>query len=190
MTPPLFDPAHALRVDLDRGQLTLAGSGDQFLVPSSWLAEWVGASSTDTVRSFGARLGTELGRRLQDRLGDSLQSVTVETLVDHLGGELALLGFGSLVLERWGRALVLTLRGAGAHASLEQLSSSLLEATLQRAFSRDTAVVNLGRTQGELRMVVVAPDVRETVCAWVEQSVPFADVLVRLHNPDSTPGAP
>ena len=36
----------------------------------------------------------------------------MEDVLDHLGGELALLGLGSLGLERWGRALVLTVEGA------------------------------------------------------------------------------
>ena len=109
-----FDPSYALEFDFSRGQVRMANAGERVLVPSdALLALCHGTNEDEVVRDFGRRLGTEAGRVMNDRLGQAWQA-SLETVVEHLGGELALMGLGSLGLERWGHALVLSFRPLAA----------------------------------------------------------------------------
>src|SRR5205085_12100324 len=103
MAPP-FDPTHSVQFDLDRGRISMPGSDSRLLVPAEALGRLCAGASEDSVKDFGRGFGTEIGRRVAARLGDA---VSVQAMVEHLGGELALAGFGSLGIEVWGRALVL-----------------------------------------------------------------------------------
>src|SRR5512145_1061883 len=107
MSESSFDPAQALKIDLSRGQLTLAGSSGRILVPIDGLVALLDACSEESLSAFVATLGTDMGRRIAERLGSAIEQATVELYLEHLGGELALTGLGNLTVERWGRALVL-----------------------------------------------------------------------------------
>src|SRR3982750_2155408 len=104
---PHFDPSYALEFDFGRGQIRMANAGARVAVPSDALLALCQGASEDALRDFGRRLGTEAGRIMNDRLGEAWQA-SLETVLEHLGGELALMGLGSLRLERWGHALVLS----------------------------------------------------------------------------------
>ena len=101
-----FDPSHAVRFDLSRGQVKLDGREDRLLLPSEVVLELWREASDEAKKSFGHRLGSEIGRRVAGRLG-AVAGSSIAAVVEHLGGDLALAGLGSFSVERWGRALVL-----------------------------------------------------------------------------------
>src|SRR5262245_38721231 len=110
MMPDLrFDPSKAVTFDLSHGLVHLEGAPSRLLVPSDALVLLAKAAGPEAAAMFGRSLGEAMGRRVASRLAatEGVSSTPVEVVVDHLGGELALAGLGSLGLERWGRALVL-----------------------------------------------------------------------------------
>src|SRR5689334_2855860 len=109
MAESRFDPAQAVKFDFGTGQVSLDGAARLLVPPDALLALCRGAGG-EAARDFGRRLGTELGRRVSSRIG--IDRASVDVVIEHLGGDLALLGLGSLGAERWGRALVLTVKSS------------------------------------------------------------------------------
>src|SRR5262249_55758598 len=104
-----FDPSKAVTFDLSHGLVHLEGAPSRLLVPAEALGALAAAAGAEATRAFGRTLGEALGRRAGGRLaeGGGLRGASADAVIEHLGGELALAGLGSLSLERWGRALVL-----------------------------------------------------------------------------------
>jgi hypothetical protein len=177
--PPSFDPTHSVQFDLDRGQISIAGSDARILVPAEALARLCAGAGNDSVKDFGRGLGTEMGRRVMGRLGDS---ASVSSMIEHLGGELALAGFGSLGIEVWGRALVLTVTGSPLGPDGDALIAAVLEGAIQRAVARDAAVVRIDRENGKARLAVLRPSTAQSVKRWLADGVSWGDILARLSS--------
>ena len=149
-----FNPTHSVRFELGRGRVSIDGTEARLLVPADALLDLCKGAGRDSAKDFGRRLGTEMGRRVAARL-DGTSSVAA--IVEHLGGELALAGLGSLGVEVWGRALVFTVNDSPLGGDGDALLSAVLEGALQRALSRDASVVPIARTDGKARLAVVSP---------------------------------
>jgi hypothetical protein len=178
MAPP-FDPTHSVQFDLDRGRISMPGSESRLLVPAEALGRLCAGAQEDSVKDFGRGFGTEIGRRVAARLGDT---VSVSAMVEHLGGELALAGFGSLGIEVWGRALVLTISNCPLGAEGDALVCAVLEGALQRAVARDAAVVRIERSDGKARLAVLRPSTAASVKRWLADGVSWGDALARLSS--------
>ena len=183
MGTPRFDPTHSLEFNLDRGSVKLSGSLERVLLPADALAALLRGADAETRRDFARRLGTEAGRRVAERLDAGANS---EAVVEHLGGEVALMGLGALGVERWGRALVVTVTGSPLRAAGDELLAGLVEGALQRAFGRHTAVVALGRDDTLVRLLLVSSNAAERVRAWLAEGTSFGDVLGRLNGSASS----
>lgn len=175
-----FNPSGSVSFDLVRGRVDCAG--DHVLVAADALIDLCRAAGDEAVADFGRRLGTTVGRRVADRLGDGAQSASMEEVLDHLGGELALLGLGSLGLERWGRALVLTLDGGPFGQQLDRLLGSILEGALQRGFGRDCRAAKLMRDDRQVRFLIANSASAGKVSDWIGSGVSYGDALARLQN--------
>lgn len=174
-----FDPSYALEFDFSRGQVRMANAGERVLVPSDALLALCHGANDEVVRDFGRRLGTEAGRVMNDRLGQAWQA-SLETVVEHLGGELALMGLGSLGLERWGQALVLSFRHSPLGAGGDFLLGAVLEGAMQRSFGRDVIAAKLVRDGDLVRFLIAGRDGGNKALGWLSQGVPWGDVLMRL----------
>jgi len=179
MGTPRFDPTHSLEFNLDRGSVKLSGSLERILLPADALAALVRGADSETRRDFARRLGTEAGRRVAERIDGS---ASAESVVEHLGGEIALMGLGSLGVERWGRALVVTVSGSPLRGEGDDILAGVLEGALQRGFGRTAAVVALQRDDTLVRLLVVSPATAERVRGWLGSGVSFGDVLARLNG--------
>ena len=179
MGTPRFDPTHSLEFNLDRGSVKLSGSFERLLLPADALAALVRGADADTRRDFARRLGTEAGRRVAERLDGN---ASAEAVVEHLGGEVALMGLGSLGFERWGRMLVVTVQGSPLRAEGDEILAGVVEGALQRAFGRTAAVVPIQRDDALVRLLVVSPTTAERVRAWLGSGTTFGDVLARLNG--------
>jgi hypothetical protein len=174
-----FDPSQSVKFDFARGSVEIDG-GAHLLVPTSALLALCRSTGAEAQRDFGRSLGTELGRRLGGRI--RANEASVEKIVEHLGGDLALVGLGSLGLERWGRALVLTVSKSPLDREGDALVAAVLEGALQRAMARDATVVPLAREDGQARLLVTSASAASKVRAWLGDGVPWGDVLARLHE--------
>lgn len=182
MAEPQFNPAQALKFDFGRGHVTLQGQGLCMVVPRQALLELLAAAGDDAARNFGHQLGSEIGQRVAERLGSSIQQSSIEVFVDQLGGELALLGLGSLAVERWGMALVMVMQGTSTDKPGTALVRAVVSGALQRALSRDVAVIELAQSEGELRLLVISKYAAPRVVQWLDEKVPWGEVIARLHE--------
>jgi hypothetical protein len=181
-----------LRFDLNRGRISNR-DGDAFvLVPIAVMSELCRELSEDSLTSFGYAMGTEVGRRVLQRVshpGD-LPTASLNDVVAALGDELATAGLGTLGVEIWGSALVFTLQDAvlsfgGDGSGLDRADSlvaALLSGVLMRTFSRDSNVVALGRTGRTARFVACNPTTSEQVEQWVAERLSASAVLARLNE--------
>ncbi|MBN1610171.1 MAG: hypothetical protein JW940_26325 [Polyangiaceae bacterium] len=177
-----FCPEGAVSFDLGRGRVELDAAVARVLVPVDALLELCGAAGSEALRDFGRRLGSEAGRRVAARLSDGLEDVGVETVVEHLGGDLALVGLGSMGTERWGSALVVTFSESPLGHAGRAILAAVVEGALQRAFSRDVTAIALDEEGDSVRLLIVHPKTEPMVRAWLNAGVSWGDLLARLHE--------
>jgi len=101
-------------------------------------------------------------------------------VVEHLGGELALMGLGSLGLERWGQALVLSMSHSPLGAAGDLLLGAVLEGAMQRSFGRDVVAIKLVRDMDQVRFLIAGHSGAHKVNGWLSQGVSWGDALSRL----------
>lgn len=175
-----FNPSGSVSFDLSRGRVDC--DGEHVLVPADALLDLCRHTGDDAITDFGRRLGTAAGRRVAGRLGESAAGATLEEVLDHLGGELALLGLGSLGLERWGRALVLSIEGGPFGQQLDRLLGAVLEGALQRAFGRDCHATKLMRDDRTVRFLIGSASAAGKVSQWLGSGLSYGDALTRLQT--------
>ena len=184
-----FDPSKAVTFDLASGLVHIEGAPSRVLVPADALRALCDAAGGDAAAAFGAALGTPMGRRVASRftegaagIGDSVRKASIEAVVDHLGGEMAIAGLGSLTIERWGYALVLVVD----HSPLEGAGDRLLEAVLAGALEASTGqrvrTLSLGRDGTRARFLAAGSAAVEKARAWIEQGISWGEALARLHK--------
>jgi hypothetical protein len=177
-----FDPAQSIQFDLARGRVALDTADSRLLIPTAALMSLCQSAGQDAVRDFGRIVGAEAGRRVADRLQRELETATVADLVEHLGGDLALIGVGSLGAERWGRALVLIIEDSPFAADGDAFLAALLEGALQRVFVRSVSVIALHRGERRSRFLVLNASAATAVRSWISNGVPWGDVLTKLND--------
>ena len=114
------------------------------------------------------------------RLGDVAVGASTEAWVEHVGGDLALLGLGNLSAERWGRVLVLAV--ANAPQGAEALLASVVEGTLQRALGREVTAFSLARGGETLRLAILNRRAAERAREWQNEGASWVQILERLHD--------
>lgn len=181
MSHPPFDPSSAVTFDLTHGQVHLEDAPRRVLVPADALANLCAKAGDEALRDLGRAMGEPMGRRLSRRLGET-SGATIQAVLEHLGGELSLLGLGSLGLERWGRALVLVVDQSPLGEGADPLLASILEAALSAATGREPRCVVLERDGGRVRLLVVSEGTSAKVRSWLGSGTSWGDVLVRLHE--------
>lgn len=185
-----FDPSKAVTFDLGSGLVHLEGAPFRLLVPADALSALLSSAGPNAARAFGQALGEPMGKRLCARFAEHAQTggaeavgaASVDTVVDHLGGELSLAGLGSMELERWGHALVMVVD----HSPLGQTGDAMLEAVLAGALAAATGraahAVLLGRDQARARFLIAGETAAEKVRAWLAEGIGWGEVLARLHG--------
>lgn len=184
-----FDMTGALRFDLARGRVNLGGVGARVVLPVEALSVLCRSLSEAELADFGHGLGNAVGKRVAERLGSHLNRVETEEMVDHLGGELALMGLGSLSVEYWGRAMVVSVVdspfvfGDGRKPdSGDELLASLIQGALLRVTSRELSVVPLSRLDDTVRFAVCGQRARELIESWLAEGCHYGEVLARLNE--------
>lgn len=182
MTLHRFDPSHSVKFDLGHGIVQLDGAGPRVLVPPDMLMDLCKHAGDDSLVDFGHKLGTEAALRFLNHLGVPADSVSVEAFVEHLGGNLALLGLGSLSVERWGKALVFVVDGSPLGPRGDALLAAVLEGALQRSLGREPKVVVLHRDDSIVRLLATGAAGARRAREWLAQGTAWGDVLARLHG--------
>lgn len=176
-----FDPTHSLKFDLGRGRVSVDNSSVRLVLPVDALIKLCASAGDDAVHDFGLSIGTEIGRRVASRL-PAIQLASIEDVVEHLGGEMALMGLGSLSVERWGRALVFVVTGDPFGTTGEVLMASLLQGAIQRALSRDVLPLLLNRDGERVRFLATNRESASKIQAWMANGAKWSEALAQLQT--------
>jgi hypothetical protein len=176
---PRFDPSRSILVDLARGQLKDDEGAARLNIPAHLLARLCEQAGPEATKDFAEALGTDLGRRIQSRLGKFTEKASVEEWVEHLGGQLALLGLGNLLIEQWGKALVLRLTGAPTGCS--RLGSGVLKGSLSRALGRQVDLVSFEH-EDDVAFLVLSPDSAQKIRELANQGTGLGQAVDQLHR--------
>ncbi len=179
---PRFDPTRALIFDLARGQLRDEEGTARLNLPASLVLRLCEQAGSEATLDFARSIGSELGRRIADRLKDSTSEASVETWVEHLGGQLALVGLGELSVERWGKALVL--RVSGASSEVHSLLPGVLASALQRALGRQLELVLFEGQEG-LGFLALSGASAARAIALKDGGAGLGQVIEQLHQGDA-----
>ncbi|HMJ14742.1 MAG TPA: hypothetical protein VK524_25195 [Polyangiaceae bacterium] len=182
MAEPSFDPSHSVQFDLARGRVALDATDARLLVPPLALLDLCQSAGQDAIRAFGRQIGVEVGRRVAQRLGSGLDRLGVASFIEHLGGDLALIGLGSLAAERWGRALILMMSDSPLGQEGDALLAAVLEGAIERALVRQANVLALQREAGQTRFLVVSVEAAAKVRGWLAGGQSWGEVLARLNG--------
>ena len=171
-----FDPAGYFAFDLARGAVHTR-HGERVLVLASdvlgpLVSTAVRQGDLTAVRMLGKRIGEDAARSL----GGDVKSAAPESVITHANGMLALLGWGTLQLERWGHALALVLEGAPALDAERLGLAALLGGVLTSLGGRDVACVPVDGA----RFLIVHPSIAEAVWSWSKDGKELAAVVARL----------
>jgi hypothetical protein len=182
MAGPAWNPSGAVRFDLKSGAASDGAGGRVVLLPAS-AVEALERTTPAALVDVGAGLGRAAGARVAGRLGGDagVRASTLEVVVSHLAGELAVAGVGVVQLERWGRALVIVVENAvvGSDAFL----GAALAAALAAAAGQDVSIAPLGRDGGAARYLVASAATAARVRALLGAGKSWPDVLGALHEP-------
>jgi hypothetical protein len=175
-----FDPARQVHFDLSKGSVRAGADERVALVSVDALAELVKGAPRGVIESVGRIMGRGIGRRIAMGLGDAgkVRAAPVETFVSHLGGELALAGYGVARLERWGRAMVVAVSDT---ALGEPLLAAILEGALGAITEREVTCTPLMREGTTVRLLVSSRSAAERVRSWLDARVAWGEALARLN---------
>jgi hypothetical protein len=188
-----FDSSRAVRFDLREGKVALADREPQVLLPLEELLAF--AAGERTIRTLARGLGRGAMLRAAARLADpevppsssegpseTLRAASLPTVVEQLGGEVALLGLGSLRAETWGEALVIVLDPCSLDARGDELVEGMIEGALALATAQEVHALVVDRRPGAVRVVVAHGEAIGRLRPLVLAGEPFAEVLRALHG--------
>lgn len=174
-----FDPGDYYAFDLAHGAVHTRHGERVLVLSADVLGPLVSTAARHgdltAVRMLGKHIGDDAARSL----GREARVATPEAVVTHISGTLALLGWGTLSIERWGGALVLSLTGAPALDSERLGLAALLGGVLTAIGGQDVACVPIVGS-GSARFVIVHPSVAETVWGWAKDGADLGSIVARL----------
>jgi hypothetical protein len=166
--------------DLATGQVRLRDDERLVLVPPSALDDLASSVGVEAASRFARAIGVAVGRRAAQKLGsiEGVLGASLEAFVSELALEMAVSGWGSLSIERWGRAMVVAVE----HAPVadHRLIAALIEGAIEGAAGKAVHGVSL---RGEVaRILVVGEKTAERVRDWIAEGMSGQDVIARLQT--------
>jgi pimeloyl-ACP methyl ester carboxylesterase len=189
MASPPFDASKAVTFDLSRGEIRKDDGERRVLISARAITALCQAAGDDATSAFGQSLGESIGAAIAarfERSGGNARGAVIESIVEHVAGELAVAGLGTISAERWGRALVLVVDHASAES--DKVLVPLLGAIVSRAAKVQARCVRLSREGDRARFLVAGEVGAGKVRDWMNAGVPWGEALVRLHPPSQHGG--
>lgn len=180
--------SRAVRFDLDEGRIEIGDRRPHVLVPIEALASL--ASGAVDMRGFGHGLGAAAAVRAASRLDpsrsmpprDALRAADPQQVLDRLGGELALFGFGNLRTERWGSALLFVFDPCLFDERGDELLLGLVEGAISMATEAPVHALVVDRSPEVARILVGNEHAIEKVRPLAESGEIFTEVIRALHG--------
>lgn len=183
MAGPAFDPSGAVRFDMKSGAASDARGARLVLVPAAAL-EALDRQTPGALAHLGAEVGRGCGARVASRLGGAggVRAATLELVVSHLAGELAIAGLGAVHFERWGRAMLIVVASPGVDSDV--FIGAALSGALAVAAGREVSIAPLGREGVAARYFVGAQQTVSRARSMVSQGKSWSEVLGALQAHD------
>lgn len=188
MTGRLGPRDGTLSFDLAEGLVRLGGEA-RVVLPISVLVTFVGAATAEVRRGFARALGESIGQVATIRMKEedfaaplALVDASPEAALSELAAAWALAGLGGLGMERWGRALVMTIDNAPLPRDTDDLIEVILEGALERATGRTVHVAQLERHRNRLRFFVGNDRAVEKIRGLLARDIAWADALSQLQS--------
>lgn len=188
MTSRLGPRDGTLSFDLAEGIVRLGGEA-RVVLPASVVLSIVGAATDEARRVFSRALGESIGQVATIRMKEqdfatplSLVDASPEAALSELAASWALAGLGGLGMERWGRALVMTVDNSPLGREGDELLEAALEGALESATERRVHVTRIERVGSQLRFFVGNANAVTKVRAFVARDIPWADAVSMLHS--------
>lgn len=193
-----LDLQRPVRFDLSRGEILVSVGRSRVddephvLLPTSVVATLL--ADAGLARDAGLRVGVSLMERVatrmlsrqEERRGVDVRQIvraqSLEVVVDFLGAELAVLGFGALRIERWGRALLFVLDPCSLSAAQDPFVEGLFEGALASVADRDVHALVVDRTGETARVLIGGESAIERAAPLVAEGQYFTDVIRILHD--------
>ncbi|MFO0612586.1 MAG: hypothetical protein U0414_08370 [Polyangiaceae bacterium] len=204
-----FNPSKAVVFDLARGAVHVGGSSStssssspadgrgaapsHVLVPADLFATLVDHYAGS--RTLGHTIGGDIARRAAARIGQGsgtlrppsaepgrLRAVSLNEVVDLVGGELALLGLGSLRIERWGDAMLFALDPCALDERADAFVEGIIEGILEVGGGRAAHAAVIDRTNDTARVLVAGAAAVERARAMALVGTPFTEIVTELQE--------
>lgn len=181
MPGPAFDPHGAVRFDMKSGAASDARGARLVLVPAQAL-EALERTTPGALAHLGSEIGKGCGARVAARLGgdSGVRAATLEVVVSHLAGELAIVGLGSVHLERWGKALVIVVENPGVGS--DGFMAAALAGAILSAANREVAVASLGREGNTARYFIGTQQTAFKARSLLSQGKSWTDIVATLQK--------
>jgi hypothetical protein len=171
-----------VKFDLATGQVRTGGGERLLVIPLSALDELAESAGAPAAHRFARGIGVAIGRRLAHELGsvDGVRAASLEAFVSALALEVALAGWGSVSMERWGKAMLVVVDHAPVKAPA--IVAAMIEGAIEAAAGREAHGVALGGT-GPARVLVASEKTAARARIWTAEGVSATEVIARLHAP-------
>lgn len=193
MTGRLGPRDGTLSFDLAEGLVRLGGEA-RIVLPASTILAFVGAATVEVRRAFGRALGESIGHVATIRMKEedfaaplALVDASPEAALSELAAAWALAGLGGLGMERWGRALVMTIDHSPLGREGDELLEVVLEGAIEKATERKVHVLQIDRNRTRLRYFVGNEQAVKKVRGFLQQNTSWAEALSLLHKRSGDP---
>ncbi|MGB5544945.1 MAG: hypothetical protein WCB63_03380 [Polyangiales bacterium] len=173
-----FDPSGFYEFNLSEGMVRTR-NGDRVVVLSEdVLSSLVAAAARDGDLTPLRRLGELLGDQVLGSLDRPASVLSAEAVLGHVSAVTSLFGWGRLAFERWGAALVVTLRDKPELDEDELGAAALLGGMFSQISQRQVSCV----PTGESKFIMVDFEVAETVWGWFKDGADLPAIIGMLET--------
>jgi antitoxin component of MazEF toxin-antitoxin module len=176
-----FDPNGAVEFHLAEG-VVRAGNDRVMVVPASLVEEMAKAGGVAVAVRAARAIGSSCGQRAALRLGgaEAARAASIDDVLSHLAGELAVSGMGLVHIERWGRAPVMVL--AGCPVLDDAAVAGLVEGAITAVVDRPVGTCVIARDASAVRVLVSSASAVVRAREWIGAGMPWAQALQRLQT--------
>jgi hypothetical protein len=184
-----FNPSEAVTFDLQFGHIHLDGAPTRVMVAADALVSLCQAAGEEETAALGHSIGSAAGRRVAVRLGsatsdrhEAVRETSFEEVINHLAGELAIVGLGSLSAERWGKALVLIVDQSPLGDGGDALLGEVLQAALLALTDQAVRVLKVQRVGVRARFLALSGAVVDSVNERLRKGENWFALVASLHH--------
>jgi hypothetical protein len=173
--------AEPVRFDLATGRVETDAGERLVLVPLPSFDELVEWAGPDVASRFARGIGASIGRRIASRLGHAagVRGASLEGFVTEMALQMALSGWGSPSIERWGKALVVSVEHAPTRD--RGVVVAFVEGALGAAVGTEVHGAALS-ADGSVRVLLTNATRAAEARGWTSDGVSAAEVIARLHG--------